>query len=94
MAQVKTGNSAIVNARAAYVLELARGCSHIGSTLTPDTRERAIAEVLVEFRELYGERELVLFQKLLIEDLQRRGKWDAVVAVAADSFKFIANEPD
>jgi hypothetical protein len=73
----------MANARAAYVLELARGCSYISSTLSADTRNRAIAEVLGEFRELYGEREETLFQKLLAEDLQRRGKPDAASAVVA-----------
>ncbi|MFM0732635.1 hypothetical protein PQQ52_19310 [Paraburkholderia sediminicola] len=78
----------MANTRAAYALELARGCSHISSTLNADTRKHAIAEVLGEFRDLYGDRELVLFQKLLIEDLQRRGKRDAASAVAY--FKFIS----
>jgi hypothetical protein len=78
----------MVNARAAYVLELARGCSYLSSTLSPDTRNRATAEVLCEIRDLYGEREETLFQKLLAEDLQRRGKPDAASAVVA--FKFIS----
>ncbi|MEA3128591.1 MAG: hypothetical protein QOF46_386 [Paraburkholderia sp.] len=78
----------MANARAAYVLELARGCSYISSTLTTDTRNRAIAEVLAEFRGLYGERQETLFQKLLAEDLERRGKPDAASAVVA--FKFIS----
>ena len=88
MPREKTGVAAMVNARAAYVLELARGCSYISSTLTTDTRNRAIAEVLAEFRELYGEREETLFQKLLAEDLERRGNPDAASAVVA--FKFIS----
>lgn len=78
----------MANARTAYVLELARGCSYIGSTLSSETRSRAIAEVLGEFREQYGEREETLFQKLLAEDLQRRDKPDAASAVVA--FKFIS----
>jgi hypothetical protein len=88
MPRGKTGGAAMANARAAYVLELARGCSYISSTLTTDTRNRAIAEVLAEFRELYGEREETLFQKLLAEDLERRGNPDAASAVVA--FKFIS----
>ncbi|WP_323047542.1 hypothetical protein [Paraburkholderia sp.] len=88
MPRGKTGGAAMANARAAYVLELARGCSYISSTLTTDTRNRAIAEVLAEFRELYGERQETLFQKLLAEDLERRGKPDAASAVVA--FKFIS----
>ncbi|MFL9916307.1 hypothetical protein PQR75_13115 [Paraburkholderia fungorum] len=79
----------MANARAAYVLELARGCSYISSTLSPDTRHSAIAEVLGEFRELYGDREEKLFRKLLAEDLQSRGKRDAASAVLA--FKFVSS---
>jgi hypothetical protein len=88
MAREKTDGAGMANARVAYVLELARGCSYISSTLSPDTRISAIAEVLGEFRELHGEREEKLFQKLLAEDLQRRGKPDAASAVLA--FKFIS----
>ncbi|MBU7442332.1 hypothetical protein [Paraburkholderia fungorum] len=81
MQQGKTGGVAMANARAAYVLELARGCSYISSTLSPDTRSSAIAEVFGEFREQHGERDVALFQKLLAEDLQRRGKPDAAATV-------------
>ncbi|MFM0115259.1 MULTISPECIES: hypothetical protein [Paraburkholderia] len=76
----------MANARAAYVLELAQRCSYISSTLNPDTRNRAIAEVRGEFRKQHGEREETLFQKLLAEDLQRRGKPDAAATVL--DFKF------
>ena len=86
MVRVTVSGHAMANARVAYMLELARGCSYISSTLTPDTRKRAIAEVLGDFRKVYGDQELPLFQKLLAEDLQRRGKPDAVSAVA--DFKF------
>ncbi|WP_236721033.1 hypothetical protein [Paraburkholderia phytofirmans] len=89
MPRGKTGGAAMANARTAYVLELARGCSYISSTLSPDTRNSAIAEVLGEFRKLYGEREETLFQKLLAEDLQRRGEGDAALAVLA--FKFVSS---
>ncbi|MFM0009680.1 hypothetical protein PQR46_07440 [Paraburkholderia sediminicola] len=88
MPQEKTGGAARVNIRTTYVLELARGCSYISSTLSPDTRNSAIVEVLSEFRELYGEQEEILFRKLLAEDLQSRGKQDAASAVLA--FKFIS----
>ena len=88
MPRGKKDGAAIANARIADVLELARGCSYISSTLSPATRNSAIAEVLGEFRELHGEREETLFQKLLAEDLQRRGKPDAASAVLA--FKFLS----
>jgi hypothetical protein len=87
MPSSKTGGGATAIARSSYVLELARGCSHISSALTPDTCSRAIDEVLGEFRKLYGYQELALFKKLLVEDLQRRGKWDAASAV--DDFNCI-----
>jgi hypothetical protein len=88
MPQGNTGGATMVDARATYVLELARGCSYISSTLSPETRDSAIAEVLGEFRELYGEQEGILFQRLLAEDLQRRGRPNAAAAVLA--FKFIS----
>jgi hypothetical protein len=77
----------MANVHTSYMLELARGCSYIRSTLSPDTRNSAIAEVLGEFLEQYGEREEALFQKLLADDLQRRGKSDAASAVLAFKFK-------
>lgn len=77
----------MANARVAYELELARGCSYLSSTLSQDTRNRAIAEVVGEFREQHGERAVALFQKLLAEDLQSRGKPDAAATVL--DFKFV-----
>jgi hypothetical protein len=82
----RTAGDSIANARAAYALELARGCSYISSTLSPGTRNRAITEIFGEFRELYGDREISLFQKLLVEDLQRRGQRDAASAVVDFQF--------
>ncbi|WP_244744934.1 hypothetical protein [Paraburkholderia terricola] len=67
--------------RAIYFLELARGCSHVSSMLTPDTCTRAITEVIGEFRNLYGDEEVALFKELLAEDLERRGKGDAALEV-------------
>ena len=87
MSRAKTDGRAMAKARASYVLELARGCSYISSALTPDTLKRTIAEVLGEFRELYGDQELGVFRKLLAEDLQRRDKQDAASAVV--DFKFV-----
>jgi hypothetical protein len=71
----------LANARATYEAEIARGRSYIVSTLTPDSRNRAINEILLEFCSVYGDRELGLFQNLLSEDLQRRGEYDAASAV-------------
>ncbi|MEW6345645.1 MAG: hypothetical protein AB1704_33790 [Pseudomonadota bacterium] len=65
------------------MLELARGCSHIASMLTPETEQLAVREVLEEFLQLYGQKETALFQKLLVEELQRREKRAAANAVRA-----------
>ncbi|WP_374954970.1 hypothetical protein [Paraburkholderia sp. BL21I4N1] len=78
---MKTDGPPIAKARATYLLELARGCSYVDSTLSPDTGDRAIAEIISEFRELYGDQELAIFRKLLAENLRRRGKQDAASAV-------------
>jgi hypothetical protein len=40
----KTGGGVMANARAAYVLELARGCSNISSTLRQETSNSAITD--------------------------------------------------
>ncbi|WP_251031823.1 hypothetical protein [Paraburkholderia strydomiana] len=63
------------------MLELARGCSHIRSALTDATRTGAILEVLEEFRESHGDRELPAFQRLLAEELRRRGSEESASAV-------------
>jgi hypothetical protein len=86
MPRGRTHGIDIANARTAYELDLARGCSYIISTLTADARDRAVAEVLREFRELYGDGDLPLFKELLVEVLQRRGERDAAFAVV--DFKF------
>lgn len=66
--------AAAATARVTYALELARGASHISSTLSPETQRRAIVETIGEFCDLYGETKLPLFQKLLAEELRQRGK--------------------
>jgi hypothetical protein len=71
----------MANARVTYMLELARASLYISSTLTPETRQRAMTEVLGEIRELYGNKELAVFRELLVEDLKRRGKSEAARAV-------------
>jgi hypothetical protein len=81
--------AATATARVTYAVELARGASHISSTLSPETERRAIVETIGEFCELYGEAKLPLFQKLLAEELRQRGKKEAALAVA--QFKFVCN---
>jgi hypothetical protein len=89
MPKAKTAGAAAASARLAYVLELARGSSHISSTLSRETERRAIAETLTEFCQLYGEKEAAVFQKLLADELRQRGKRDAAAAVA--QFRFACN---
>lgn len=55
----------LVQARLTYMLELARGSSHIASTRKPDTRDRAIAEALQGFAEVHGLPLLYTFRELL-----------------------------
>jgi hypothetical protein len=86
MPKAKSGGAAAASARLAYLLKLARGSSHIGSTLTPESEQRAIAETLAEFCQVYGDAQVALFQQLLAEELRHRGKRDAAAAVA--HFKF------
>lgn len=64
-----------------YKAELARGSSHIASTLTSSTRAAAIAEVVSDFRELHGSENLLPFLELLAEALEKRNSSDAAAAV-------------
>lgn len=67
--------------RTTYSMELARGSSHIASTLSPETRRVAIAEVLDEFAALHGADKLAIFRELLAESLEKRDRHDAAQAV-------------
>ncbi|MGF6482481.1 hypothetical protein [Paraburkholderia sp. JPY419] len=67
--------------RSTYLLELARGSSHIASTLGADSRQAAIAEVLCEFGLQYGKDKLPVFRALLAESLEDRDNPDAARAV-------------
>jgi hypothetical protein len=74
-------DAALTQGRLIYMLELARGSSHIASTRKPETRDRAIAEVLEGFGEVHGLQRLDIFRELLAEDTERRGHLEAAVAV-------------
>ncbi|WP_322041865.1 hypothetical protein [Paraburkholderia sp. J67] len=65
-----------------YSLQLARGSSHIASTLTPHTRASAIAEVIEEFESLFGLDDLRAFLSALAHRLEKRGADDACADVA------------
>ncbi|SIT39278.1 conserved hypothetical protein [Paraburkholderia ribeironis] len=64
-----------------YLMELARGSSHIASTLSPATQHEAIAEVLQEFRLQHGADKLLLFRDLLAQRLKDRENPQAAQAV-------------
>jgi hypothetical protein len=72
---------ALVQGRLLFMLELARGSSHITSTRKPESRDRAIAEVLEGFSKVHGLQRLDIFRELLAEDTERRGHLEAAVAV-------------
>jgi hypothetical protein len=73
--------AAMTLGRVTYMLELARGSSHIASTRKPETLNHAIAEVLEGFRRLHGEPGLGIFRELLAQDVERRGNQGAASAV-------------
>ncbi|WP_180970357.1 hypothetical protein [Burkholderia sp. WAC0059] len=65
----------------AYSLELARGSSHIASTLTPLSLADAVDEVRNAFVAAYGEDDLAAFLELLAERLDKRTAREAATAV-------------
>ncbi|MFP6560051.1 hypothetical protein WJ542_17380 [Paraburkholderia sp. B3] len=66
-----------------YRLELARGASHIASTLSAQSRAAAIAEVVDGFVLQYGETDLAVFLEVLADRLMQRGANEAATAVTA-----------
>lgn len=64
-----------------YSLELARGGSHIASTLSAGSRADAIAEVVDGFVLQHGETDLAVFLEVLADRLARRGADEAAEAV-------------
>ncbi|MGF6726886.1 hypothetical protein P3T43_006278 [Paraburkholderia sp. GAS41] len=73
----------MAQARVIYMLELARGSSHIASTRTPETLKRAITEVLEGFCQAHGLHALDVFLELLAQEVGQRGHREAAVAVSA-----------
>ncbi|MEX3985323.1 hypothetical protein AB4Y45_40980 [Paraburkholderia sp. EG287A] len=64
-----------------YVVELARGSSHIDSTLTVASRKAAISEILSEFEAWYGTGDIPAFVEILARRLEERANPDAASAV-------------
>lgn len=71
----------IAQCQDAYAVELARGASHISSTLSDKTRKAAIEETLESFRRLRGDDDLPTFTWLLAQRLDERQRPDAAAAV-------------
>ncbi|WP_322048633.1 hypothetical protein [Paraburkholderia sp. J67] len=56
--------------------ELARGGSHIASTLTPEGERAAISDIVNDFHRLYGTDDLDVFLELLAQALDARRRPD------------------
>jgi hypothetical protein len=65
MPKKNSADATMATGRLMYMLDLARGSSHIASTRKSDTRERAIAEVLAGFEAVHGRQLLDVFRELL-----------------------------
>ncbi|WP_245616691.1 hypothetical protein [Paraburkholderia acidipaludis] len=76
-----------------YRLELARGASHIASTLSAESRVHAIAEVVDGFVLQYGENDLAVFLEVLANRLTLRGANEAAAAVAAAAQRTLKRRP-
>jgi hypothetical protein len=64
-----------------FQLELARGTSHIASSMTPDSVRQSIREALDGFVKLHGLTRLHEFREVLFDRLHVRGKGDAAKLV-------------
>lgn len=77
-----------------FAVELARGGSHIASTLTVKSQHAAIAEVISDFLALHGADELDGFLELLAAGLDAREKSSAAIAVRSfDRESVVADAP-
>lgn len=74
-------DSMMAQGRTFYMVELARGSSHIASTRSPETLNCAITEVLNGFSQVYDPQALGVFRELLALDVEQRGNQDAALAV-------------
>jgi hypothetical protein len=65
--------------------ELARGGSHIASTLTPAGERAAIADITADFNRRYGTDDLAIFLELLAQVLDSRLRPDTATIVRHQS---------
>lgn len=61
-----------------YELDIARGASHVASMLYPHTINKAIEDTVREFQSQYGHEDIQVFLKLLLRELKRRNRPEAV----------------
>ncbi|MFM0342457.1 hypothetical protein [Paraburkholderia fungorum] len=83
MPKKNMAGATMAQGRVIYMLELARGSSHIASTRTPQTLNRAITEVLDGFCEVHGLHALNVFVELLALEVEQRGNREAALAVSS-----------
>jgi hypothetical protein len=75
MASQRKSTRRIIDAsRSVYMLDLARGSSHIASAMSVAPQRTAIDEVMREFGQRHTGGDLCGFLQLLAEDLEKRGK--------------------
>ncbi|WP_207004816.1 hypothetical protein [Trinickia mobilis] len=73
--------SELVECAARYELELARGASHLASTMSYATLEAAMVETVADFVKLHGDDDLPVFLELLSRRLSERKKPEAASAI-------------
>jgi hypothetical protein len=83
MSKKNRADAAMAQGRLIYMLELARGSSHIASTRTPETLKRAISEVMDGFCQVHGAAARGVFQALLSLEVGQRGHPEGAQAVSA-----------
>lgn len=71
----------LVMYRCIYMAELARGSSHIASTLSVASRDAAIVEVVVDFQMMCARANLAIFLELLAQALEKRCNEEAAAAI-------------
>jgi len=83
MGRTSNTSSGDIQLRFVFKVELARGASHISSTLSEASTAAAVAEVLKQFVVDRGLEKFNEFRALLIEDLKKRGCLEGALAVYA-----------
>jgi hypothetical protein len=91
----KRRHASMAQYEADYGLELARGSSHIASTLSTLTLNAAVTEIVVDFVRRHGMDELSVFLKLLAVRLDKRQQSAAASVVRhVDAFGSVPPIPE